>query len=72
MHADMPAATGPPLKVWGAAQEEGERLRKGDMKADLLRRVKGFTCNMEDMVAHTPADHIFLNRIGDRCRWWCQ
>ena len=36
------------------------------MKADLLRRVKGFACDMEAMVEHTPADHVFLNRIGDR------
>ena len=36
------------------------------MKADLLEMVKGYPCHMEEMVAHTPDDHLFLNRIGDR------
>lgn len=36
------------------------------MKEDLARRLKGYPCNFDEIVARTPEDQIFLNHIGDR------
>ncbi len=49
-----------------ADKEEADKLRKGDLKAALAALIKDHPCHMREMVEHTPADHVFLNRIGDR------
>ncbi|BDA51157.1 FAD-dependent urate hydroxylase [Coccomyxa sp. Obi] len=49
-----------------ASQDEATALKKaGDMKEDLARRLKGYPCNFDEIVARTPEDQIFLNHIGD-------